>query len=93
MDDEGVYMSTNVLTIQQNDDIPASVSPKGNQPRKPPMGMQRNVSDPPFDSQEHFMKDTNGKNLRVETEVTGDVHYGTGPQVGIKDKMKAEAAA
>ena len=30
--------------------------------------------------------------MRVEPEIGADVHFGTGPQIGIKDKMRKAAA-
>ena len=81
MDDEGVFSSTNVLTIQQNDDMMSPVQRQSKNGR---------AHDPPFQSNDRGL--TTGTNLKVETEGITDEHYETGKLKGIKKKMEEEHA-
>jgi len=40
------------------------------------------------ESKDNSRNYSNGKNMRVESEVTEEVHFGSGPQRGIKMKMQ-----
>lgn len=53
---------------------------------------ERNPSDAPFNSNTSGFAFQDCKNLKVETEVEGEVHFGTGPQRGIKQKMEEAEA-
>ena len=65
----------------------------GHLPKTPPMHdayLNRNPNGVAFESREGEF--TTGTNLKVESEVSGDVHYGTGKQAGVKSQMEAAKA-
>ena len=45
---------------------------------------KRHPSDAPFNSNDKGLAVQDSKHLTVETEVDGEMHFGTGPQRGIK---------
>ena len=53
---------------------------------------ERDPSEALFNSNDNGLAVQDCRNLKVETEVDGDVHFGTGPQRGIKKRMEEAEA-